>query len=100
MAMVMFKSYNWTNKYGYCDDSPGAFALVGLVLVGVLNDLQGGARFGQYAIDLQARIGYGPSSKPAETLHNVYYFLFSWTKLFQSLLKPLMNGYDLGLQTG
>ena len=100
MASVMFQSLNWTVKYGYCNDSPGAFALVGLVLTGALNDIQGGALYGQHAIDLQRRIGFSPSSKPCETKHNVYVLLFSWTKLLQSLLKPMMKAYDLGLQTG
>ncbi|CAB9500442.1 Transcriptional regulator [Seminavis robusta] len=100
MAMVMFRSLNWTIKYGYCNDSPGAFALVGIVLTGVLNDLEGGALYGEHAIALQSRLGFTPSSKPAETMHNVYVLLFSWTKLQQSLLKPMMQAYEIGLQTG
>jgi predicted ATPase len=98
MPLVIFRSLNWTFKYGFCDYSPPTLATAGMMLTGILDDLQGGAQYGQHAIDLLSHTS--SKSTAARTMFCVYTFLFSWTRPIRTLLKPLLEAYDVGLQTG
>ena len=98
MPLAIFCSLNWSMKYGYCDYSSVAFATTGMMLTGTLNDLQGGAKYGERALVL---LGKTKSSITASrTMFWVYSYLFSWTKPYKELLKPLLKAYDVGLQSG
>jgi predicted ATPase len=98
MPLAIFKSLNWTLKYGCCDYSSVTFATTGLILTGGLNDLQGGSKYGEQALILLERSKSRVTA--ARTMIMVYAFTFSWTKPLRSLLKPLLQGYDIGLQSG
>lgn len=98
MPLVVFKALNWTMTYGYCDYSSVAFALTGLILAGALNDLQGGSKYGEQALILMERSKSQVSA--ARTMFIVDAFVFPWTKPLRSLLKTVLRGYDIGLQTG
>jgi predicted ATPase len=98
MPLVIFRSLNWTMKYGYCDYSSSVFATTGMMLSGILKDFQGGSKYGEQALALMERSN--SQATAARTVFCVYSFLFPWTKPLRSLLKPLIHGYDIGLQTG
>jgi histidine kinase len=98
MPLAIFRSLNWTMKYGHCDYSSCTFATTGMMLTGILNDFQGGSKYGEQALALMERSK--SQATAARTTFCVYAFLFPWTKLLRSLLKPLLQGYDIGLQTG
>jgi predicted ATPase len=98
MPLTVFRSVNWTIRYGVCDLSSVAFARAGLIFTGLLSDLQGGTKFGQQALAL-IETSKSQSSK-GRTLFLVHSFVFPWTKPARSLLKPLQRSYDVGLQTG
>ena len=98
MPLAIFRGLNWTMKYGYCEYSSVAFATTGMILTGVLNDLQGGSKYGEQALALMARSKAQATS--SRTMFCVYSFLFPWTKPIGTLLKPLLRSYDLGLQSG
>jgi predicted ATPase len=98
MPLSVFASLNWTMKYGYCEFSSVAFASTGVILTGALNDLQGGAKYGEQAMMLMERSK--SQATVARTLFLVNSFVFNWTKLLRNLLKPLLQSYDIGLQTG
>ena len=97
MPLVVFRSLNYTMKYGFCDFSPVAFATTGIMLTGILDDLQGGARYGQQALDLLPKTS---GTTAARTYFCVYSFSFPFTKPLRDLLKPLLESYDIGLKTG
>jgi predicted ATPase len=98
LPLVIFKSLNWTMKYGYCDYSPVAFATTALILAGVLNDLPGGSKYGEHALILLERTKSQVTA--SRTMFIVYGFTFTFTRPLRSLLKPLLRAYDIGLQTG
>jgi predicted ATPase len=98
LPLVIFKSLNWTIKYGHCDYSSVGWATVGLILTGVLNDHQGGSQYGEEALTLMAMSKTRVTA--ARTMLIVYGMIFAFTKPLRSLLKPLLQGYDVGLQTG
>eukprot|EP00977_Amphora_coffeiformis_P020355 scaffold8152_cov195-Amphora_coffeaeformis.AAC.2 len=98
LPLVIFRTLNWTLKYGICDQSPSAFATTGMILTGLLDDIKGGALYGEHALNL---LKDAPSrATVSRTMMCVYAYIFSWTKPYQSLIKPLLAAYDIGLQTG
>ena len=98
MSLVVFRSLNWTFKYGFCDSSPPTIATTGIILTGILDDIQGGSLYGQRAIDLLSQT---PSkSTAARTMFCVYALLFPWTQPLTSQLEPLLDAYDVGLHKG
>jgi predicted ATPase len=98
MPLAVFRSLNWTMKYGYCDYSSVALATTGMMLTGILNDLPAGTLYGEQAVALMDRSK--SQTTAARTIMIVYGFLFPWTQPLRNLLKPLLRGYDIGLQTG
>ncbi len=98
MPLIVFRSLNWTFKYGICSYSPPAFATTGIMLTGILDDIQGGATYGQHALSLSDETN--STSTAARTMFVVHSFLFPWTRPIREVLKPLLQAYDLGLQTG
>ena len=97
MPLVVFRSLSWTMKYGFCDFSPVAFATTGMMLTGILDDLQGGSRYGQQALNLLATTS---GITAARTKFCVYSFLFPYTQPLTNLLKPLFEAYDMGMKIG
>ena len=98
LPLVIFRTLNWTLKYGICDQSPTAFATTGMMMTGLLDDFKGGALCGQHALNLLEK---APSrATVSRTMMCVYAYIFSWTKPHQILIKPLLDAYDIGLQTG
>jgi histidine kinase len=98
MPLCVFRMMNWTMKYGYCEYSPVNFALTGMILAGILNDLQGGSKYGEQALMLLERTK--AQSAAPRTKFCVYALVFCWTMPVRSLLKPLLHCYDIGLQAG
>lgn len=98
LPLVLFRTTNWTMKYGNCASSAPGFALTGMFLTGALGDLQGGSTYGQHALTLLSNIQ--SMTTASRTMFCVYSFLFSWTQQSRTTLKPLLQAYDLGLRTG
>ena len=96
LAIVMFKQFRWTLRYGCCDVSPTAIATTGAMLSGVLFDFRGGSIYAQYALQMLEKM----QLKTARTIFVAHAVVLHWTKPYQELLKPLLRSYELGLQTG
>ena len=98
MPLVIFRSLKWTFKYGIADYSAFSFANTGLIVTGVLNDIQAGAAFGEHALTV---LNKSPSkSRAARTIFTVHAFLFSWTRPTREGLKPFFQTYSMGFQNG
>jgi predicted ATPase len=92
------KNIRLTLRYGVCEESPIAFAMLGVVLSGFLGDLQAGSMIGDYTLLLLTKL----ESKRtySRTMLIVSYFVFSWTRPLRSLLKSFLDGYENGLKSG
>ncbi len=61
--LVAFRPLELTLKHGLCKTSPAAFALVGMLLVAVLADLQGRSVYANHALSLMQEL---PNHKAIE----------------------------------
>jgi PAS domain S-box-containing protein len=84
-------------EYGNSPESISAYATYGLVLCGVVRDIESGYEFGQLALRLleQYKIKF-----PARTLLIVHGFINHWKLPLKNTLLPLLQVYKIGLETG
>ncbi len=96
LPLVILRSLKRTIKYGNCTYSGPAFMTIGVLLTGVLKDIQGGLTYGQHALTLLNMTK--SHSSAARTMFLVYSFMFQWTLQSRLVLKPLLQAYDVGLR--
>jgi predicted ATPase len=99
LPLVAFRSLNMTLKHGLCETSPPAFALVGMLLVAALGDLQGGSAYANHSLTLMQRLPNHEAIE-ARTMFLSHFFVLSWTQPLNCMVKPLLRAYEVGLMTG
>lgn len=101
LPLVIFRSLQITLDYGLCVWSPVAFATTALIMAGVLGDLRLGRVYAKYALMLLAKLD-STSSKQVEsrTILIAHVFALQWTQPMGDILKPVLRGYEVGMQSG
>ncbi|MBE9230089.1 serine/threonine protein kinase, partial [Phormidium sp. LEGE 05292] len=98
IPLLAAKQVNLSIQHGNAFTSPFAYATFGLILCGVVSNIEMGYQFGQLALKLLSQ-PY-TSALRARTLLLVNDFIIHWKKHTRELLKPLLEGYQIGLETG
>ncbi|MBD1865440.1 MULTISPECIES: AAA family ATPase [Trichocoleus] len=96
--LLASKQVNLSILYGNAFVSPFAYATFGLILCGVVGNIESGYEFGQLAIRLLSQCH--THALKARTLNIVNNFIIHWKEHARELLKPLLEGYQSGLETG
>ncbi|MHC5740697.1 MAG: trifunctional serine/threonine-protein kinase/ATP-binding protein/sensor histidine kinase [Nostoc sp.] len=97
MPLLILKQVEFSIKYGNCPVSVYAYADYGIILCGVLGNLEAGYEFGQLALnllELQSKIF------KSRTYFIVYNFIRHWKDPLREQLVHLQEGYQNGLETG
>ena len=95
---VVIRCQEWTLRYGWSEIAPTTFASIGLLLCGTLFDFKTARIFGEYALRLLDKTQL-KWIKP-RVLMIVYGGVLHWTEPIHGMLKPLMEGYELGMESG
>jgi hypothetical protein len=99
MPLVIFRNLQWTRKYGMNAYSPAALATTGLILAGVLEDFEGGAILGKSVIWLldktESRL-----LVESRVMLVAHAFVLHWSAPMKDMLRPFLQGYKAGLQSG
>jgi len=85
-------------KHGNCPGSTFAYSTYGLVLCGVVGDIETGYQFGQLSIKLLEHLN--TDEFKAKTLYGVYVFVYHWKQHIDKTIAPLKNIFQVGLTTG
>lgn len=98
MFLVVFKQVYLSIKYGNASISPYAYATYGLILCGVIRDIDSGYQFGQLAINLVSKL----NAKEIKTkIHYVVGSLVrNWKEHLKETLELLLVAYSDGLEVG
>lgn len=98
IPLLAAKQVSLSIQYGNAFVSPSAYATLGLVLCGIIGNIDTGYQFGQLALNLLSQ----PHTYvlKARTLLIVNSFIIHWKKHTRELLQPLLEGYQIGLETG
>jgi predicted ATPase len=97
-VLVFARMFQWTMQYGISDYSPQACNGYGMIFNGVLGDLQGGTKLGEYALLMLEKLT--TKGTISRTFQATYTFLLPWTKPLRSSLTPYLEGYKVGMQVG
>jgi predicted ATPase/signal transduction histidine kinase/tRNA A-37 threonylcarbamoyl transferase component Bud32 len=98
VPLTVCKQVNLSVQYGNAFVSGFAYANYGLLLCGVVGDIDLGYQFGQLALTLVSKLN--AQEIKAKTLMIVNIFIRPWKEHLRETLKPLMAVYSSGLETG
>ena len=96
--LFVFKAINIAVKYGAAPITIFAFAGYGLILCGVMGDIESGYKFGKLAIDLLNKLD--AKEFKIKTLVVVNSFIIHWKKHLRETLQPLLDAYQFGIEAG
>ncbi|MCM0589002.1 MAG: AAA family ATPase [Gloeotrichia echinulata CP02] len=85
-------------KNGNCRESIYGYAAYGLILCGILGDIAAGFEFAQFSLRLLDK--FNAKALQAKTFVIVDGFIKHWQQHTKETLRPLMDGYASGLETG
>ena len=99
LPLIVAKQVEISVTYGNTDVSPSAYANYGLILCGVVNEIEAGCCFGKLALDL---FNCAIESKQfyAKTAEIVGLSIQHWQGAIAETLDLLLDGYKVGLETG
>ncbi|MFB2897448.1 AAA family ATPase [Aerosakkonemataceae cyanobacterium BLCC-F50] len=98
LPLLVSKQVNLSIQYGNAFMSPFAYANFGLVLCGIVENIEFGYQFGQLALRMLSKLH--THSLKAKTLLIVNNFIIHWKEHLKESLEPLLEGYQSGLETG
>ncbi|BAY79409.1 two-component hybrid sensor and regulator (plasmid) [Nostoc linckia NIES-25] len=96
--LICLKQINLSIKYGNSSLSAYAYVVYGVVLCGVIKDFESGYQFGRLALNLLAKSG--AKEIKARVMQGFYSLIEIWRKHVKETLKPLLESYSAGLETG
>ena len=99
LPLVVYRSLELTMKHGLSTRAPAAFSLASLLVVAIFEDTKGGTILADHATNMLERV---PNKAVVEsiTLFRASYFVLSWTRPLNSVVKPLLHAYEVGLAYG
>jgi PAS domain S-box-containing protein len=98
MPLLVSRQVNLSIQYGNAFVSSFAYANFGLILCGMVGNIESGYQFGRLALGLLSQPN--THSYKARTLTIVTIFIIHWKEHTRELLKPLLEAYQSGLETG
>ncbi|MEG5135555.1 MULTISPECIES: AAA family ATPase [unclassified Microcoleus] len=98
LPLVTFKGISMSVKYGSSSFSAMGYSAYGLILCGVLGDIETGYKFGNLALNLLERLN--ARKVKSKTVAIVNYFIRHWKEHGRQTLQPLLLAYSTGLETG
>ncbi|MBD1889845.1 hybrid sensor histidine kinase/response regulator [Coleofasciculus sp. FACHB-SPT9] len=98
LPLVVSKQVNLSIQYGNMFVSSFAYAFYGLILCGMVGNIESGYEFGQLALRLLSQPH--THSLRARTLLYVNGFINHWKKHIRESLEPLLEAYKSALETG
>ncbi len=99
LPLLVFKQVKLSIEYGNTSVSCSAYATYGLILCGeAVGDVESGYQFGQLALSLIDK--FNAKELKARTLLVVNYFIRHWKEHIRKTVKPLLDAYLIGLETG
>ena len=98
MQLMVLKQVAISVRYGNASASAFAYANYGLILCGVVGNIDAGYQFGELALSLLKRVG--AKEVKAKILVNVNFFLRHWKKHIRETFQPLLDAYSSAMETG
>ncbi|OUL33570.1 hybrid sensor histidine kinase/response regulator [Nostoc sp. 106C] len=98
LPLTVCKQVQLSVQYGNASVSPFGYANYGLLLCGVVGDIDSGHQFGQLALNLVSKLN--AKEIKAKTVVIVNIFTRHWKEHLKETLEPFMSAYASGMETG
>ncbi|MBO0350669.1 AAA family ATPase [Phormidium pseudopriestleyi FRX01] len=98
LPLLVFEEVKLSLDYGNTDESTYAYACYGLILCGIVGDIETGHQFGQLALTVLAQ--FENQKLKARTIMVVNNNVRLWKEPLQQTIAPLLIAYESGLETG
>ncbi|KYC42799.1 hypothetical protein WA1_11740 [Scytonema hofmannii PCC 7110] len=96
--LIVLKQVNLSIKYGNAPESAYAYVGYGVILCGVLEDIDSGYQFGQLALNLLKRLNY--QKHKTRILQVMSTSIRHWKEHLRETVKFMHESYQIGLETG
>jgi predicted ATPase/signal transduction histidine kinase/tRNA A-37 threonylcarbamoyl transferase component Bud32 len=98
MILLVLKQVDLSLEYGNVAESSFSYVFYGVILCGVVFDIESGYQFGQLALDLLKRLD--EKAIKASTIFIFRELVMPWQEHVREVLQPLLENYQTGLETG
>ncbi|MEH2045001.1 ATP-binding sensor histidine kinase [Nostoc sp.] len=98
LPFIILEQVNLSVQYGNTSDSTNGYAYYGLLLCGVVGDIECGYQFGQLALKLLEQ--FNAKNLKARTYVAVCCSVLHWKEPLKNTLALFREGYQIGLETG
>ncbi|WP_308189105.1 GAF domain-containing protein [Nostoc mirabile] len=95
---IILSEVNLSMQYGNAAESAFGYAWYGLIQCGVVGNIQAGYEFGQLALQVLEK--FNDQELKAKTFFIVETFVNHWHQHLQETIAPLIEAYQIGLETG
>ncbi|HAZ47652.1 MAG TPA: serine/threonine protein kinase [Cyanobacteria bacterium UBA11369] len=96
--LIVCKQVNLSLEFGNDSGSAFAYATYGLILCGIVGDIESGYQVGKLALGLLNRAN--AKEVKTRTMQIVYSFVIHWQEHLNQTLQPLQAAYQHGLEIG
>ncbi|TVP60296.1 MAG: GAF domain-containing protein [Nodularia sp. (in: Bacteria)] len=96
--LIVIKQVNLSLKYGNAPLSAFAYVVYGLVLCGIVGDIETGYKFGKLALSVVDK--FNARAVKAKIIQTFNSLIRHWKEHTKTSLKPLLEAYSIGLETG
>jgi len=96
--LIVLKQVQLSLEYGNNSASAFAYATYGLILSGIVGNIEAGYQFGKLALTLLDKLD--AKDIKCRTLVMVHTFVTHWQQPVKGTLQPLLAAYQSGLETG
>jgi PAS domain S-box-containing protein len=98
LPSIALKQVSISLKHGNAPESAYGYSSYGQILCGTVGKIEAGYQFGQLSLNLLDRFNIG--NLKAKTGLLVYSFIKHWVDPAKDTLRPLLDTYTVGLETG
>ncbi|MEH2108802.1 trifunctional serine/threonine-protein kinase/ATP-binding protein/sensor histidine kinase [Nostoc sp.] len=96
--LIVIKQINLSLKYGNTSSSAYAYVAYGVILCGIVGDIESGYQFGKLALSLLVKSNV--KEVKTKIMMVFYTSIWHWKEHSREILKPLLEAYSVGLETG
>jgi PAS domain S-box-containing protein len=97
-SLITLEMVKLSLQYGNASESAYAYVTYGLILCGIVGDIELGYQFGQLALNLVSQLN--AKKLKARTYTIAYAFIIHWKMHWRDTLNPQLDAYQSGLDAG
>ncbi|KAF3890786.1 AAA family ATPase [Tolypothrix bouteillei VB521301] len=98
LPLILLKQVNLSLQYGNAPLSAFAYLCYGLILGGIMEDIEQGYQYGKLALNLWAK--FNAKEVKAKVIQTFYGMIGHWKNHPRQVLSPLLEAYSVALETG